>query len=129
MQGVVRRQGFYMCELFAMSSRYPTTVGFPLERLARRGGREGRAAHVGDMRVQREIDQFGQVMRDRGQAMQPVLGDCFDPHLEGEVGNQGAQVGIPGPFAIPIDTTLDLVHPLEDGGYRVAENHLAARFR
>ncbi len=27
-----------MCELFAMSSRYPTTVGFSLETLARRGG-------------------------------------------------------------------------------------------
>ena len=30
-----------LCELFAMSSRYPTTVGFSLETLARRGGREG----------------------------------------------------------------------------------------
>ena len=30
-----------MCELFAMSSRYPTSVGFSLETLARRGGREG----------------------------------------------------------------------------------------
>lgn len=30
-----------MCELFAMSSRMPTTVGFSLERLARRGGAEG----------------------------------------------------------------------------------------
>lgn len=30
-----------MCELFAMSSRYPTTVGFSLETLARRGGLEG----------------------------------------------------------------------------------------
>ncbi|WP_036300053.1 class II glutamine amidotransferase [Methylomarinum vadi] len=30
-----------MCELFALSSRIPTTVGFTLERLARRGGIEG----------------------------------------------------------------------------------------
>lgn len=30
-----------MCELFAMSSRMPTTVDFSLERLARRGGAEG----------------------------------------------------------------------------------------
>lgn len=30
-----------MCELFAMSSRYPTTVGFSLETLARRGGYDG----------------------------------------------------------------------------------------
>lgn len=30
-----------MCELFAMSSRYPTTVGFSLELLARRGGHDG----------------------------------------------------------------------------------------
>lgn len=30
-----------MCELFAMSSRRPTTVGFSLELLARRGGAEG----------------------------------------------------------------------------------------
>jgi predicted glutamine amidotransferase len=30
-----------VCELFAMSSRIPTTVGFTLERLARRGGIEG----------------------------------------------------------------------------------------
>ena len=30
-----------MCELFAMSSRYPTTVGFSLEALARRGGHDG----------------------------------------------------------------------------------------
>ena len=30
-----------MCELLAMSSRIPTTVGFTLERLARRGGLEG----------------------------------------------------------------------------------------
>lgn len=30
-----------MCELFAVSSRLPTTVGFTLERLARRGGVEG----------------------------------------------------------------------------------------
>lgn len=30
-----------MCELFAMSSRVPTTVGFSLERLARHGGAEG----------------------------------------------------------------------------------------
>ena len=29
-----------MCELFAMSSRFPTTVSFSLERLARRGGIE-----------------------------------------------------------------------------------------
>lgn len=30
-----------MCELFAMSSRRPTTVDFSIERLARRGGAEG----------------------------------------------------------------------------------------
>lgn len=30
-----------MCELFAMSSRNPTMVGFSLERLVRRGGAEG----------------------------------------------------------------------------------------
>lgn len=30
-----------MCELFAMSSRYPTNVGFSLETLARRGGHDG----------------------------------------------------------------------------------------
>lgn len=30
-----------MCELFAVSSRLPTTVGFTLERLARHGGSEG----------------------------------------------------------------------------------------
>lgn len=30
-----------MCELFAMCSRSPTSVGFSLERLARRGGAEG----------------------------------------------------------------------------------------
>lgn len=30
-----------MCELFAMSSRYPASVGFSLETLARRGGLEG----------------------------------------------------------------------------------------
>ncbi len=30
-----------MCELFAMSSRYPTSVGFSLETLARRGGHDG----------------------------------------------------------------------------------------
>ncbi|MEN8175380.1 MAG: class II glutamine amidotransferase [Pseudomonadota bacterium] len=30
-----------MCELFAMSSRIPTSVSFSLERLARRGGAEG----------------------------------------------------------------------------------------
>jgi predicted glutamine amidotransferase len=30
-----------LCELFAMSSRYPTSVGFSLEVLARRGGYEG----------------------------------------------------------------------------------------
>ena len=30
-----------MCELFALFSRIPTTVGFTLERLARRGGIEG----------------------------------------------------------------------------------------
>jgi glutamine amidotransferase len=30
-----------MCELFAMSSRYPTTVGFSLETLAQRGGHDG----------------------------------------------------------------------------------------
>lgn len=30
-----------MCELFAMSSRSPTSVGFSLERLTRRGGAEG----------------------------------------------------------------------------------------
>ena len=30
-----------MCELFAMSSRYPTSVGFSLETLAQRGGHDG----------------------------------------------------------------------------------------
>lgn len=30
-----------MCELFAMSSRFPTSVGFSLEALARRGGHDG----------------------------------------------------------------------------------------
>ncbi|NNC58011.1 MAG: class II glutamine amidotransferase [Woeseiaceae bacterium] len=30
-----------MCELFAMSSRFPTSVGFSLETLARRGGLDG----------------------------------------------------------------------------------------
>jgi len=30
-----------MCELFAMSSRVPATLGFSLERLARHGGAEG----------------------------------------------------------------------------------------
>ena len=30
-----------MCELFAMSSKVPTTVGFTLEQLARQGGAEG----------------------------------------------------------------------------------------
>ena len=30
-----------MCELFAMSSRVPASVGFSLEKLARHGGAEG----------------------------------------------------------------------------------------
>lgn len=34
-------QGVELCELFAMSSRYPTSVGFSLETLARRGGGDG----------------------------------------------------------------------------------------
>ena len=75
-----------LCELFAMSSRYPTSVGFSLETLARRGGL--RALYTGwAPAVQRAMlvqlgdltayDQAKQTLhRDVGIADGPLLHAC-----------------------------------------------------
>ena len=71
---------------------------------------------VGRLRVEREVDQFGDVVGHRGQQLQPVPGHRLDPHLQREVGDDRRQVGVARPLAVAVHAALDLDGALADGG-------------
>lgn len=67
-----------MCELLAVSSRIPTTVGFTLERLARRGGIEGMHRDGWGVALYEERDVF--LLREPRAAAESALVRYIEQH-------------------------------------------------
>ncbi len=86
--------------------------------------REDRVADVGLLRVRRDVDQLGDVVRHRRQPLQAFGRDRPDVELERQVGDGGRQVRVPGPLAVAVDAALHLGHPGLHGDQRVG--HCAA---
>ena len=80
---------------------------------------EDRVADVGLLRVGCDVDQLGDVVGHRRQALQAVGRDGADVQLERQVGDGGRQVGVAGPLAVAVDAALHLGHPGLDGDQRV----------
>lgn len=67
-----------MCELFAMCSRVPTSVGFSLQRLARRGGAEG--PHRDGWGVAFYAERDALLLREPGAASESGLARYLEDH-------------------------------------------------
>ena len=76
---------------------------------------EHRIAHIGLLRIRRDVDQFGDVVGHRSQSFEPLGGDRPYPQLQREVGDGGGQVRVAGPLPVAVDTALHLRHPGLDG--------------
>ncbi len=93
---------------------------------ASKGGRvqsrlvgEGGCTHVREVRIEGEVHDLGDVMRNRGEAAHSFRGDRGEPHLQGQVGDHRTQIGVPGPLPVPVDASLNLGHPRAYGDERV----------
>ncbi len=69
-----------------------------------------RGPDVRAMRVEADVDDLGDVVRDRCQHRQ-VTRDRLSPHFELKVGYQSRQIGVSGPLSVSVDTSLDLSDP------------------
>ena len=86
---------------------------------------EGGRPHVGLLRVGGDVDELGDVVRDRGDPLEPVGGDGPDVQLEREVGDRGGEVGVAGPLPVAVHASLDVGRPGPDPGDGVG--HRATR--
>ncbi len=76
---------------------------------------ERRQADEGLVRVGCEVDDLGDVARNRRKQSQALVPYGLDTHLQAQVGNDCGQVGVAGPFAVAVDATLHMVRPLAHG--------------
>ena len=76
---------------------------------------ERRQADEGLVRVGCEVDDLGDVARNRGKQSQALVPYGLDAHLQAQVGDDRGQVGVAGPFAVTVDATLHMVRPFAHG--------------
>ena len=69
---------------------------------------ECRRSDIGLLGVDREVDEFSDVMRNRREVSEMPVGETSDPHLEFEVGHDRHKVAVPNPLAISVDRALHL---------------------
>ena len=70
--------------------------------------REGAVADVRLIVAHRQIGQFGDVARDRGQVLQIVAADGGVAQLQFEIGDDRNQVRVAAAFAVAVDAALDV---------------------
>ncbi len=80
---------------------------------------EGCAAHIGLLRVGREVHELGDVVRDRRDPLETLRGDGADVELQRQVGDRSGEVGVAGPLAVPVHASLDVGRTGPDPGDRV----------
>ncbi len=56
------------------------------------------------------VDEVGDVVRHGGELRHPLVGDGLVAHLQRQVGDDRAQVGVPGALAVAVDASLHLEH-------------------
>ncbi len=71
---------------------------------------ERRATDVGPVRVEVDVHDLGDVMADRREHPELVGGENGAVHLQDEVRQDRAQVGIAGALAVSVDASLHLTH-------------------
>ena len=76
---------------------------------------ERRQADEGLVRVGCEVDDLGDVSRNRGKQRQALVSYGLNAHLQAQVGNDCGQVGVAGTFAVAVDATLHMVSSLAHG--------------
>ena len=75
--------------------------------------------HIGRLRVQRPVEQFGDVVADGGEAREPALGEALESHLDLEVRDHGGEVGVAGALAEPVHAALHLTGTAADCSHGV----------
>ena len=76
---------------------------------------KGGSPDIGTVRIQGDIDDFGNVMGDGCEQTEITL-DWPEALLELQVRDQSREIGISSALAVSVDATLDLGHPCLDGG-------------
>ncbi|MBS1264405.1 MAG: hypothetical protein MAG471_00226 [Acidimicrobiaceae bacterium] len=64
--------------------------------------------HVGLLRVDGEVHEFGHVVGHRSEAGDSPGWNRLDPHLEAQVGDDGNEVAVADPFSVAVDRSLHL---------------------
>ena len=86
--------------------------------------RERGRPHIGPLRIEGQVDDLGDVVGHRCQALEPVGRDRRYPHLQAEIRDDRRKVRVPRAFAVAVDAPLDmartLAHGLEGVGHRAA---------
>ena len=77
------------------------------------------------LRVERPVEHLGDVVADRGQALEATLGKHIETHLELQVRDHCRQVRVTRPLAEAVDASLHLAGTRLHGGHRVG--HRTAR--
>ena len=85
---------------------------------------EGAAADVGLVVAQGQVGQFGDKPGDARQAGKLLGAHRSVPHLEFEVGDDRAEVGVAGPFPVAVHAALDMGSALLDGSERVGDGEV-----
>ena len=91
---------------------------------------KGAAADVGQMRIGRQVGNFGHGARQVGQGVKvSVLGQAGNAHLEHKVGDDTAQVGVAAAFAIAVDGPLHMNGAGADGRQRIGDGEFTVVMR
>ena len=74
---------------------------------------KGRIAHIGAMFVHGQIGDLARQPGGGRHARHGPGGQGFLAHLQAQIGQQSAQVGVPAPLAVAVDGTLNHIRPGE----------------
>ncbi len=85
---------------------------------------EGALAHVRLMNPGPHVGQLIDKPRRTVQFRQLLVRDTLVPHLQLDVGDDGAEVRVAAPLAHAVDGPLDVVAPLLDGSQGVSHGQL-----
>ena len=83
--------------------------------------RERRVPDVRGLRVERHVDELGDVMRDRREPVHAIPRNRLDSHLEREIRDDRREVAVTGALAVPVDGALHLFGAAADAGERVGD--------
>ena len=82
---------------------------------------ERRRAHVRRLRVERAVEQLGDVVAHRRQPLEPSVGQHVEAHLQLEVRDHRREVRVAGPLAEAVHASLHLARPSPHRGHGVGD--------